>query len=144
MGYYGTTCNLKKSTATTLPDEELQALSAFFNSAGGDNWHQKSGWVDNGANPCGTNGNYDEGFFGVICTEVDSVMHVKEIWLSTNRVIGYLDERIGTKLKHLTYLDLDNNNLQGILKFCRCGAFYFQIVKPYLPPPPSNSPPLPQ
>jgi len=100
-----TNCN----AVTEIPAAECQELLSLYNSTGGANWTNKTGWNQTNT-PCS--------WFGVTCT----AGHVAKIDLADNG--NNSDGVYGNGLKgqipnlnlpELTYLGLDNNQLSGSL-----------------------------
>lgn len=90
-----TDCN----TVTEIPVAECKELLNFYNSTGGTNWINKTGWnVTN--TPCS--------WFGITC----SGGHVQQIELTGNGLKGSLPN---LTLPYLEWLGLDNNQLTGSL-----------------------------
>lgn len=92
-----------KSFVTTNDSQgqmsERDILIAFYHSAGGENWNYAGNWCTDA--PLGD-------WYGIV---TDSEGHVAYIDLHTNWLTGYADL---SGLKHLSHLDLRNNNLTYI------------------------------
>lgn len=92
------------SQAQTLETDRL-VLIDLYNSTGGANWTNKTGWTlpgTTGDNPCG--------WYGITC----SGGRVKEINLYNNNLTGTIPTSIGN-LSVLTFLSLSNNHLSGTI-----------------------------
>ncbi len=89
----------------SVPTNEYQALVTFYNSAGGDNWTNNSGWLGSD-NPC------DGSWYGITCSNVDGVNYIDSLNLSYNNLTGYITPEI-EKLTRLSYLNLSINQLTG-------------------------------
>jgi len=86
-------------TVTEIPKSECDALVALYNSTGGDNWTDHTGW--NVTNmPCS--------WYGVSC----SGGHVSQLSLSSNQLTGTIPPELG-QLSNLTRLYLYSNQLCG-------------------------------
>jgi len=90
-----TDCN----AVTGIPVAECQQLLSLYNSAGGANWTNKTGWNQTNT-PCS--------WKGVTC----SGGHVQELRLDNNQLKGIIPD---LNLPNLTTLGLDNNQLSGSL-----------------------------
>ena len=92
-------------TETYSPD--LAALIDFYNSTGGPNWTNNSGWIDGAAgidcDPCD--------WYGVTCNSSGRVIGIN---LNNNNLNGPLPNTIDG-LTYLQSLLLYNNNLTGII-----------------------------
>ena len=90
---------------TDVPTLECQALVALYNSTGGDNWTNKSGWALT-KTPCD--------WSGVTCgnVESDSKRHVTTLYLYNNQLSGEIPAALGN-LAHLQTLQLGYNKLSG-------------------------------
>lgn len=84
---------------TQIPAIECDALVALYNSTGGDNWANNSGWLQLNA-PCL--------WYGVQCRDG----HVTVLIVSHNRLTGEIPARLGN-LTNLTELSLCCNSLTG-------------------------------
>lgn len=84
---------------------EWDALLAFYNSTGGPNWTNKTGWSTLAP---GTPQSVS-GWYGI---QVDANGHVRSISLSNNNLTGTLPNQIGD-LQYLQVLQLTFNNLTG-------------------------------
>ena len=87
---------------------DLPALIDFYESTGGENWTDNSGWVtgvnDPNSNPC-------DGWKGISCNGDN---RVDEIFITSNNLTGSLPESLG-EISFLRRLRLTNNNLGGEL-----------------------------
>ena len=88
-----------------IPDEEYDALVAFYEATNGDEWFDHTDWLSSTYSPCI--------WSGVVCGE-GKPRHVVSISLPRNNVTGQLP----TALQDLTYLqrlDLEGNVLTGTI-----------------------------
>jgi hypothetical protein len=111
---------------------ERQALVAFYEATGGENWKQKDGWLG----PNGTECNW----FGIKCRPDYSgdVSYVQAIDLTANNLVGSVPSQLA-ELKHLSLLLLHDNHVtlaEEILKKwdageldLRFGTHYSSISK---------------
>jgi len=119
---------------STLPVEtatntaEYDALMAFFNATGGNNWTKKDGWGDKTKNICSwfgvkcENGSVTEIYFfqdegnnlvGSIPPQIGNLVNLKVLSLLFNpQLTGVIPPEIGN-LKNLVSLDLGSNKLSG-------------------------------
>ncbi|MEO6175589.1 MAG: PKD domain-containing protein [Flavobacterium circumlabens] len=95
----------RSSLVTDIPQTEKDALQAFYNSTGGDNWTNKTGW--DFSKPV-TSWNGGTGWYGITVTN----NHVSSIVISNNNLTGTIPAEIGL-LNQLTLLYLVQNNLTG-------------------------------
>ncbi|QSB27671.1 PKD domain-containing protein [Flavobacterium sp. CLA17] len=95
----------RSSLVTDIPQTEKDALQAFYNSTGGDNWTNKTGW--DFSKPV-TSWNGGTGWYGITVTN----NHVSSIVISNNNLTGTIPAEIGL-LNQLTVLYLVQNNLTG-------------------------------
>jgi Leucine-rich repeat (LRR) protein len=93
----GTSC----VEVTEIPTPECKALVKFYNSTGGDQWDDNTGWHKT-QTPCN--------WYGVTCQSG----HVKKLELSSNQLSGFLPKKIA-RLKELQTLDLSYNQLEGFI-----------------------------
>lgn len=84
--------------------QEREALIAFYNATGGDNWTNNMNWCSD--KPL-------EEWYGISFWNG----HVRNINLSYNNLTGQLPEELG-KLAELNSLNLDSNNLTGEIPEC--------------------------
>lgn len=84
-----------------IPAAECDALVAFYNSANGANWTNKTGWLNTNA-PCS--------WYGVSCTSG----HVVTLQLSQNQLAGPLPVSLNA-LTSLKWLILHRNQLTGAI-----------------------------
>ncbi|MGB1250320.1 MAG: cohesin domain-containing protein [Candidatus Promineifilaceae bacterium] len=84
-------------SVSEIPVNECEAISALYTSTNGDNWLNKTDWLDTDT-PCS--------WYGITCASG----HVTEIALSGNQLTGTLPNELGS-LPQLTTLQLDNNPL---------------------------------
>ncbi len=102
----GTSSNVVSTLSAPLPSTaEYNALIAFYNSTGGPNWTNKTGWST--ANPSVVQD--VSGWFGVT---VDATGHVTYLSLVNNNLVGSLPVEIGN-LSFLLQLKLYANKLNG-------------------------------
>ncbi|MEN8121024.1 MAG: leucine-rich repeat domain-containing protein [Bacteroidota bacterium] len=85
-----------------VSQSEFDALVALYNTTGGDNWTQKTGWST-------TTNDVSSSWYGVTVTGG----RVTEIDLSYNNLVGEIPVEIGN-LTALTKLNLRNNTLSGL------------------------------
>jgi Leucine-rich repeat (LRR) protein len=83
-----------------IPDMEINALTALYNSTNGDNWTRKDSWLGQRGTECD--------WFGVTCEEG----HVIGLSLPENNLDGTLPEELGN-LTYLKELSLNDNKLTG-------------------------------
>ncbi|MDE2779199.1 MAG: hypothetical protein OXI91_05925 [Chloroflexota bacterium] len=107
------------------PPAEREALTAFYNAAGGPNWKGSENWLVNTA-PLGTwegvetdsAGNvvrlqlYDYDLEGTIPPELGQLEHLRHLELSQNRLSGPIPPELG-QLASLERLTLSGNLLSG-------------------------------
>ncbi|HSR50305.1 MAG TPA: hypothetical protein VLV83_05715 [Acidobacteriota bacterium] len=99
---------------TAVPDSERQALIAFFESTGGENWSKNQNWLG----PAGS----EDDWFGVTVENG----HVTRLSLPANRVDGTIPSEIGD-LTELRELDLCSN-------ICTCAFRGNSLVRPRCTP----------
>src|SRR5579871_196671 len=85
-----------------LPNEEIDALTALYNSTNGIHWHHNVGWPNLTANGCQLH--------GVDCDD----SHVFRLALEFNNLSGILPDEL-RNLSDLESLDLYGNNVTGLL-----------------------------
>lgn len=112
-------------TVTDIPENECEALAAFYTSTGGDDWNVNSGWLteteaaswhgvvvaENRVARLVLNNNNLQ---GSLPPEIGILSGLTEIVLSHNQLSGGLPPAIGS-LYQLTILDLSENQLGGAL-----------------------------
>ena len=99
------TCNNVLSTPfnlTVTNSPDLPALTDLYNSTGGANWTNKTGWLS-GCNPCG--------WYGVQCDVNGRVIHIE---LDKNNLVGTVPSSLSSVTK-LNYLNLATNQLTGTI-----------------------------
>lgn len=89
-----------------VTEEEFQALKALYNSTGGSNWKNKTGWQN--INTTATKNDVTSQWFGITLKSG----HIEEIALSNNKLVGNIPPQF-SGLKWLKYLSLDYNSLEG-------------------------------
>ncbi|MBK7096258.1 MAG: cadherin domain-containing protein [Saprospiraceae bacterium] len=89
-----------------VSEEEFQALKALYNSTGGNNWKNKTGWEN--INTTATKNNVTSNWYGLKVSNG----HVDEISLGANNLVGNIPAQI-SGLKWLKSLDMYNNKLEG-------------------------------
>jgi len=109
-------CGMALCTLASLPDLELTALRALYQSTGGDKWTDNSGWLQTGNDPC-------HDWFGVACT--DDGNHVNALSLSNNNLVGTIPSEIGY-LDSLISIDFGLNKLTGTIP-----PSFWQLSKMY-------------
>jgi len=102
--------------SAALPEKELAALTAFFNSTGGLSWKNNTGWCKDGTDPC-------KDWFGVTCTKDGN--NVESLSLSNNNLVGQIPEEIGD-LSNMISVDFGLNSLSGDLP-----KGFFTLTKMY-------------
>lgn len=87
--------------------------SAFYTAAGGPNWLNKNGWLNDSVSICS--------WHGIECaaniSSVDPLQVIQKIMLNDNGLSGTIAWNTLTPLIGLQYLDLDSNFLTGDLSF---------------------------
>ncbi|PLX83198.1 MAG: hypothetical protein C0617_11710 [Desulfuromonas sp.] len=95
-----------------IPAADREALIALYNSTGGDNWTNNSGWKDG---PLEADGFAAVGsectWFGIMCY---GTSQVSQISMSRNNLVGPIPVEI-TDLAQLQHIRLDYNNLTGAI-----------------------------
>lgn len=86
-----------------VPDSEMDALTALYNSTNGDSWTDNTNW--NSDAPV-------ESWYGVTTAVFNGVRHIKRLNLGGNNLTGYLPPEIGD-FPELTNLLLWANQLTG-------------------------------
>jgi hypothetical protein len=84
----------------TVPEGEVNALTAFYNAAGGENWTNNTRWLS--GDP--------DGWHGVTVEN----SRVTRLDLPENNLTGTISPEVG-KLTSLEYVELSNNHLTGSL-----------------------------
>lgn len=97
---------------SSIPDDELRALLAFYDALEGDRWRRRDGWRQPTIDP--------ESWYGV---EV-MMGHVVSIELPANELCGRIPDSI-ERLTCLRVLDLSKNKLRGR---CVCGLFHARAI----------------
>jgi Putative metal-binding motif/SprB repeat len=92
--------------AQTPCHPDFDALIALYNSTGGANWTNNSGWADGAA---GANCDVCT-WYGVNCTDG----RVTQLYLDGNHLVGALPNEIGD-LTTLRYIGMQTNQLSGII-----------------------------
>ncbi len=87
--------------AQTIPTAERDALIAFYNGAGGDNWLDKTNWLGAVGTECT--------WFGVVC---DGTPNVQQLSMVSNDLSGSIPPDL-EDLSSLTDLDLNSNQVSG-------------------------------
>ena len=87
------------STVTEIPQQECEALVAFYVSTGGDGWSHNTGWLQTNT-PCT--------WYGLTCSEG----HVSRLHIHTNGLRGELPQELGD-LTELVELWLGSGFLTG-------------------------------
>ncbi|MCZ2101052.1 MAG: cadherin domain-containing protein [Chitinophagales bacterium] len=90
-----------------VSEAEFEALKAIYNSTGGSNWKENTGWVNI---KTATKNDVTSEWHGLIVEDG----HVRRIDLRNNNLIGYLPTQIGA-LEWLDNLTLEGNKLEGSL-----------------------------
>lgn len=89
--------------AFAVPAQERAALAAFYRSAGGAEWRDRSGWLGPGS---------ECRWHGVVCDAAEAA--VVELRLSSNRLAGGIAPELAN-LSRLRVLDLRSNALEGAI-----------------------------
>ena len=90
------------SAVAEIPVSECEALVALYNSTGGSEWVDNSGWLAT-STPCG--------WYGVTCNGA-AVRHVMSLDLKSNGLTGSIPAEVGD-LRILIALYLSDNQLTG-------------------------------
>ena len=100
-----------KGWADDIPGKECVALLALYDSTGGDDWKDRTGWLSS-SSPCE--------WEGIGCARG----HVAAIWLDHNQLIGTIPPELGN-LSALETLRLWGNQLTGTIppELGNLGAF---------------------
>lgn len=102
------TCLFSLSAFSQVSEEEFQALKAIYNSTGGTNWNNKTGWTN--INTTSTKDDVTSNWYGLTVTGG----HITRIRLNGNNLVGYLPQQIGS-FKWVYELNLDGNKLEGLI-----------------------------
>ncbi len=89
-----------------VPEQEFQALKAFYNATGGNNWKTRTGWEN--INTTATAADVNGSWYGLTVTDG----HVTRLGMNSNMKGGYLPPQIGD-LSRLKNLEVDNCQLEG-------------------------------
>jgi hypothetical protein len=81
-----------------VPQAECEALVDLYNTTGGDNWTNNSGWLQT---------NEVCSWYGIYCD-----VGLEDIDLDNNNLVGTLNVDF-SDITNLMHLDLENNNLDG-------------------------------
>ena len=92
-----------------IPDSERAVLNAIYNSTGGADWFDATGWSVPASQVCSDTG--DSSWLGVSCSADGT--HVTGVILTDNSLAGTLPAL--TDLTNLTVLSVDDNQLTGNL-----------------------------
>lgn len=90
--------------AGSIPQAERDALITLYYSTGGDNWSDKTNWLDAPGS--------ENTWFGVTVVTINSEDHVTGISLINNNLTGTVPAEIAI-FTRLEYLSLDHNHLSG-------------------------------
>ncbi|MCD0467445.1 VWA domain-containing protein [Flavobacterium sp. ENC] len=110
-----------RSAAGEIPQIEIDALKAIFNSTNGANWRNKGGWDGLGGAWYGVqfnNGHVSEinldsnNLSGTIPKEIENLPYLRVLSLNSNKITGEIPKEIG-KLTILYNLGLSGNQLTG-------------------------------
>jgi Leucine-rich repeat (LRR) protein/acetyltransferase-like isoleucine patch superfamily enzyme len=93
---------LDSSSHAGIVSAERYALEALYNSTDGDEWTDRTSWLDNSVGHCE--------WYGVSCDA--SGQHVEGLELGANNLVGQIPSELG-QLTELVYLDLFRNQLSG-------------------------------
>ena len=97
----GETASFDCTEVTEIPQQECEALVAFYTSTDGANWRNNTGWLQTNR-PCS--------WFGVTCT----AGHVSHLQLDFNYLLGPIPSELGN-LTELVSLVLHGNGLTGVI-----------------------------
>lgn len=101
--------NTARSAAVTdVSQVEKDALLAIYNSTGGANWTNKTGW-DFSTPVVSWDDNTKTGWYGIIVTNG----HITSLVLNRNNLVGTIPPSNLVQLSNLQYLLLNNNSLSG-------------------------------
>ncbi len=101
MGFLQTTI---QPAFVQISQSEREALIAFYNSTGGANWNDNTGWIGVRGTECD--------WYGVTCDR--ELQSVQILNLNLNNLTGSIPKKIGN-LKQLKRLSLDINYLTGTI-----------------------------
>jgi Leucine-rich repeat (LRR) protein len=120
--YIDDNCNGQVDETGSHPD--FAALMDLYNSTGGPNWTNKTGWGTD-CNVCGWYGVTcnsagrvvqvklgQNGLSGFIPASIGNLTNLNELWLNYNQLSGSIPPQLG-KLSNLSYLTLSVNQLSG-------------------------------
>jgi len=118
-----TTGRFECAAVSGIPASECQALVALYDSTGGPNWADNTGWLANN-DPCtwsgidcadghviGINLLYNE-LIGTLPPELGNLAHLRVLGLWVNQLRGPIPAQLGN-LHELAFLDLSINQLSG-------------------------------
>ena len=91
-----------------VSEEEFQAIKALYNSTGGNNWKNKTGWEN--INTTATKNDVTSNWNGLKVTNG----HIVKINLFSNNLVGNLPPQIGS-LKWVYELSVGSNKLEGLI-----------------------------
>jgi Leucine-rich repeat (LRR) protein len=91
------------ASQTQIPVAECNALVALYNSTGGANWTNHTGWLQTDT-PCS--------WYAVSCENSGS--HVTYLYLENNNLVGSIPPELGN-LSNLYWLGLNSNQLTGAI-----------------------------
>ena len=109
------------TTVTEIPQQECEALVAFYISTGGDNWSDNTGWLQTNT-PCTWYGLtcgeghitrlelYGNHLQGTIPPDIGNLLQLWELGLSRNELTGPIPRELG-KLVNLSFLFLNDSQL---------------------------------
>lgn len=90
-----------------VSEDEFQAIKALYNSTGGNNWKNKTGWEN--INTTATKNDVTSNWKGLTVKNG----HIEEISLGDNNLVGNIPYQL-SGLKWLRSLDIYNNKLEGV------------------------------
>lgn len=91
-----------------VTEDEFQALKALYNSTGGNNWKNKTGWEN--INTTATKNDVTSSWYGL---KVENE-HIVKVSMYSNNMTGYLPPQI-SGLKWVFEFSVSNNKLEGLI-----------------------------
>jgi Leucine-rich repeat (LRR) protein len=105
-------------TQTSLPVSECEALVTFYNSTGGPDWTNNTGWLT-APDPCS--------WYGVVCNSG----HVIELSYWNNHLVGGIPAAL-QDLPYLRYLNFDENQLTGNIPEAITELVYLEEIRMHI------------